>query len=519
MVTAINYTSMGLAQRKGFTPSEHQLRAVALARSSNKDLKIMAYAGASKTTTLILVAEALSPKSGRYLTFSKALAEDAKKTFPSVVDCSTMHSLAFRSVRPTLSSSPKAWVNSIYSTLKESGLSPSMGWTVYKIICAFCKDTTSSVTMEQVIEVLKEECGLLCGEEDVFQVSGKGSITMATQLVEVANAIWDDVAEGVLHSTHDFYVKTFSLQENIYIGEDYLMFDEQQDANPIMLEIVRKIRKQGTRIITVGDSYQAIYGFSGNVDALASTECELEAYLPISYRYGQSVADLAETILAPIKAKGEPRIIGGGSFDTSVTLGVRMPPRDTNVVICRTNRGCINSARHLILRGDNVIFEGASAVEKSLLDLVKFSKGEIPHYRGYSKFTSMTAQYIRDPLTVTDSWLVGIVLKGGEVLETLLEVLRDIITYIPREGDTPIKVITAHKSKGLDWDTVHLSNELGMPREERDGTKTFTAEEVRLFYVAATRAKKSLTVGITAKELEEVLEIARQTTLRQQQEA
>lgn len=47
-------------------------------------------------------------------------------------------------------------------------------------------------------------------------------------------------------------------------------------------------------------------------------------------------------------------------------------------------------------------------------------------------------------------------------------------------------ITTAHKSKGLEWDNVELSDDFPDPYFNKND------EEKRLFYVAMTRAKKNL---------------------------
>jgi hypothetical protein len=61
-------------------------------------LRLDAYAGTGKTTTLHYLAESTA-KSGLYLAFNRAIAKEAQARFPSRVSCATTHSIAFRQVR------------------------------------------------------------------------------------------------------------------------------------------------------------------------------------------------------------------------------------------------------------------------------------------------------------------------------------------------------------------------------------------------------------------------------------
>ncbi|MDP2095522.1 MAG: AAA family ATPase, partial [Hydrogenophaga sp.] len=60
------------------------------------DLKISAFAGTGKTTTLVGIANAARNKNGLYLAFNKEMAQEASTKFPGNVECRTTHSLAYQ---------------------------------------------------------------------------------------------------------------------------------------------------------------------------------------------------------------------------------------------------------------------------------------------------------------------------------------------------------------------------------------------------------------------------------------
>ncbi|KFQ20469.1 F-box only protein 18, partial [Merops nubicus] len=61
-------------------------------------VKIMAFAGTGKTSTLVKYAEKFADLNFLYMTFNKAVAERGRSVFPRNVTCKTFHSLAFGSV-------------------------------------------------------------------------------------------------------------------------------------------------------------------------------------------------------------------------------------------------------------------------------------------------------------------------------------------------------------------------------------------------------------------------------------
>src|SRR5215471_17364299 len=73
---------------------------------TRRPLKIAAFAGAGKTTTLRMLAESVRSR-GVYLAFNRSIAIEAKSKFPKSVDCSTTHAIAFRAVMPRYGSTTK----------------------------------------------------------------------------------------------------------------------------------------------------------------------------------------------------------------------------------------------------------------------------------------------------------------------------------------------------------------------------------------------------------------------------
>ena len=79
-------------------PPTGEQQAIIDASQSGADLVIEAGAGTGKTSTLRLVAATQPRRRGLYVAYNKAIATDAKRSFPTSVTCATAHSLAFRAV-------------------------------------------------------------------------------------------------------------------------------------------------------------------------------------------------------------------------------------------------------------------------------------------------------------------------------------------------------------------------------------------------------------------------------------
>ena len=81
-----------------FDPTQEQELIINKCKTLQKGekLRVAAFAGAGKTSTIILIADALSKqyRKGIYLAFNKGIAEEAKSKLPNHVEARTFHSLA-----------------------------------------------------------------------------------------------------------------------------------------------------------------------------------------------------------------------------------------------------------------------------------------------------------------------------------------------------------------------------------------------------------------------------------------
>lgn len=75
-------------------PTDEQRMAVDLALTGG-DLKIKAFAGAGKTSTLQMLAERFGQRRGIYLAFNRDIAAAAARKFPAHVPARTMHAEAW----------------------------------------------------------------------------------------------------------------------------------------------------------------------------------------------------------------------------------------------------------------------------------------------------------------------------------------------------------------------------------------------------------------------------------------
>ena len=128
----------------------------------------------------------------------------------------------------------------------------------------------------------------------------------------------------------DGYLKLWALSDP-RIAADYILLDEAQDTNPVVLDV---LRKQPAQIVYVGDKYQQLYEWRGAVNAIENILTDESIYLTTSFRFGSAIADAASHVLGLL---GEKRPLKGNP-----TLNSRVGPTNAHAVLSRTNASTIS---------------------------------------------------------------------------------------------------------------------------------------------------------------------------------
>lgn len=135
------------------------------------------------------------------------------------------------------------------------------------------------------------------------------------QILTRAQAAWRATVNGRVNPrngrliiSHEATLKLFcqSRESETFIADQYhtILFDEAQDIDVILMHWIEKARKFACYL--VGDAFQSIYNFKGALNAMAHLQ-NLSAnnsnialktfYLSQSFRFGPSVAEMANSIL------------------------------------------------------------------------------------------------------------------------------------------------------------------------------------------------------------------------------
>jgi len=225
----------------------------------------------------------------------------------------------------------------------------------------------------------------------------------------------------------------------------------------------------------------------GAVNALQDEKLA-KLYITRSFRFGEPVADIANRIIKsyyPTDFEYVP-FHGNESIKSKVTYS---PLNSPNCIICRTNKGVINETIHRLALGDSVhILGGIQPLTYLINSIFQLKAQGYTNHPDLFLFTSFA-----DLKEYADSPMGGdlkAVLKLIEVYgrERLLNILE---STTESAEEAQVTITTAHKSKGLEWSSVKLSNDFKFPSEGAVPTQ----EETNILYVAASRALHKLDVS------------------------
>lgn len=190
-----------------FKPTLEQEQAVA-AFGTGESLKINAYAGSGKTSTLQLLAHS-SPRKGQYLAFNKKIVTDSQDKFPSDVDCNTTHSVAFRSLKGRYSTpklTGKIQPNHLVELLQLKNwrvdrnhvlAARSQAYLILATIRRFCQSDAPDLALEHV----PRHGSLAAAPDEVIQQVAKAALDGATHVWGRMLAA-DDECDFVVSTAH-----------------------------------------------------------------------------------------------------------------------------------------------------------------------------------------------------------------------------------------------------------------------------------------------------------------------------
>lgn len=464
-------------------------QAIIEAAKTGKNLVISAKAGSGKSSVCIMVAETLANHS-LMVCFNKSIAEENSRKFPKTTQCSTIHSLAWKAIVKNSNSALGKRLKGNFN-LFDIPVTPKLPKEdvmqyrkdIRKLVESFCQSDSFNIR-DFLTDELAAPASALMFKNLKLSVVGKD-----------AADFWDFLQTSQTSPiSHDFYLKLFQLSKPI-LGFDTIYGDEFQDQNKVVIDI---LLRQPCQIIAVGDKFQQLYAWKGAVNAMNALENFTPLTLSTSFRFTQDIADKANLLLT--SAGEKVKIIGAGKGGELVS----------RCFIVRSNASMIELLIQAEARGDKVkIFCDLKELWGKLYHLealkfdkeLKFPDKELSVYKTYKEVLAAAK---------TDPELSKYVSILNLLKKSVYATGQDISSILVAQGET-YTVCTAHKSKGLEFDHVVLSEDLIALRRKENGDMETVGEflsrddNLNLVYVALTRAKTRVDLPLLLQEwLEEL---------------
>lgn len=471
-----------------FTPTAEQLTITTAATSTPDNLLITALAGAAKTTTLILIAEALPNLSILSLAFNKKIAVEMKERLPSNCTSKTLHSVG-----------AVAWGNFIRKKLQ------IVDRKIGILLSSWIKEHVPLDENESFYEDEYDDLREMLNEVKLagWYPNGFTPPFPAKRLLDDDEFIltlaqpptetqWQALREITMASIQMGYEGKIDFDDMIYLpaiapvsfpSYKLILIDEAQDLSNINHVLLRKI-KGIARLIAVGDPNQAIYAFRG-ADENSMSKMEemfnMKRYtLSTSFRCPKAVVRAARwrapQMLFPEWAKE-------GSVTSLSKWDMTKLPHGT-VIICRNNAPLFRMAIRLIKAGYWPELQGTNITGRLIKVMKSLGAPEMTSAELQLAINAWAdVQLLAKKNSGRTEEMKECLLVFAEATSTLEEAVAKIEQLSSATGNT--RLMTGHKAKGLEFDSVAILDK-HLLKLEKEG------QDRNLFYVMQTRAKDSL---------------------------
>lgn len=479
---------------KALTPEQQQIIA------AQGDLKINAVAGSGKTTTLVALAASLPPTDKvLYLAFNRTVRDEARERFDAAglerVRVETAHSLAYRSV------------------IRQQKLQLTNNYKPYEITQQLqIKSKDPELRYLLATHTLKYlQLYLNSAEADHRAINYAGSLIdpkarnfadrFAGDLVGYTTRLLELIESGKIACIHDYYLKKYQLSRP-KLAYDHVLFDEGQDASGVMLEV---LMAQKARKVIVGDVHQQIYAWRQAVNSLQKVPFPTYQ-LSTSFRFGDEIAEMARRVLAWKQLLPDPGMVTElrGCGGSGAGGGAKAVLARSNLFLLDRAIQCLQGEEsHKLWFEGNLTAYTFAADGTSIFDVLALQQGRSdrvrdPLLQSLGSFSKLE-EYLEKAEDPELAMITEMVRKYGDDLPAFIRQLKERQVAPEARHEADLIFSTVHRSKGLEYDSVELTEDFithdKLMRTLSDAEAHKVArlnEEINLLYVAMTRAKRRL---------------------------
>lgn len=465
------------------TPQQEEV--IRFSTQEDQHLMIRARAGTGKTFVLESVARAL-PARERTITmaFNKENARELQTRVPSYVIAKTFHGLGFDALRRVWGRGLKPNRDRQRQLIER--IVPLKTPNRFSVMAQVARAT--SLAMNALAQTSEEVFALLLDHDIVIEpgVEPQSFVnwvldTMVASLVKTDAPSFDDMI---------YVPAALGWPTGVYRN---LLVDEGQDTNNAQTALVRNACADNGRIRVFGDDRQALYHFRGaghgQFDLLKSDIHADERPLTWTFRCPERVVILAQAIVSDYQvAPGADR----GEVRWRTEADLLRDARYGDVVISRTNYGCVRVCMALLRRGRRARIVGKNFAEELLRLVDRSGVDTVPAllewldtwvFLEVERLIALRREDRADAIRDAAEALREISANAAGVF-AIAEFRRTISDLLEGEDTSNcVLITTVHKAKGLEWPRVWLIESTFNVRN---------TEGENCYYVGVTRARESL---------------------------
>ncbi|HEX7039753.1 MAG TPA: UvrD-helicase domain-containing protein [Trueperaceae bacterium] len=494
----------------------HQAGVLTFVRRAGGHGVVEATAGSGKTTTLVMVAEALvaelgvPPERVAFLAFNRSAAAELRRRLPEGVEALTLHALGRR-------------------VLLGAGVAVRLAEDKYERLAAGLPGAPpqARTALADLARLARLGLAPLETGAEVEDLAGRYGVELPVPSGEARELLALLLERGAAAPEHDhtdllYLPVSRGLRPPPYA---FVCVDEAQDLSRLALAFVEGLIAAGARALFVGDRHQAIYAFAGadarSLDMIARRTAATRLPLSVSFRCPRRHVVLARRFSpAMLPTPGAPA--------GAVRLGhlARLPSeaRPGDLVLSRTNGPLLDLAlaladagRPAVVLGDELL-PGAEALARDLADAGRLDRASLAEAQEAERrrleaehVTSLALPHLLEASRQRHAAVaLALAAAGSGEAEAVTAALRRLFPAgEPAAGH--VLLATVHKAKGREADRVFLlaPEELGIgadashaPPDPGDagagapGSAPRAAEddaaEANVLFVALTRARREL---------------------------
>jgi F-box protein 18 (helicase) len=446
--------------------TQEQLSIIQRSVKPGERFKITAFAGTGKTSTLIAYARIRPDLRFLYLAFNKNMQSQAAKRFPQNVTCKTIHSLAWQT----------------YGRQYQEKIGSIRPYHIQDVV-----DTPNLMEARFVLETMHN---FMHSKDEHIKKKHIPYITKPKMdYADAASYCWNimcDPNDSRIPMEHDGYLKLFQIDAQ-QLHYDFILLDEAQDSNEVTIGI---IENQLAPVILVGDPHQQLYSFRGAINAMDEISAEYEADLTGSFRFSDSIATLATSLVGYFK--DEQRQLKGLGGPTKLGL-----VHGKFAFLARTNAGLFDQAVKWHQEKRIHFFGGIAQLKmEQLLDIWHLWHGtpsmvKDPFLKRFRYFSELE-EYAKHTEDKEFSSKIQVVETYRYEIPMLVNKIRQRAEDDPHKADCLFT--TVHRAKGLEFKQVMLHDDFTELTKDELLRKVSAVEpdEINILYVAITRAKEKL---------------------------